>query len=271
MLLSSAFFSPLSLSLSLSYLRLPHLLSSSFHFFFPPPISLVSFSDFTHSYTLRLSSFHPRFCTRALPTLSLSLSLSHSRSRSLSVSIFSFTHENPRSIHAVSMRPNTHSLARSFSRHFNIFFFFFLLHSVLFVRRSERLYIFTGILLVVVYSPPSRGNVSSSHHVYLFLFFSFFFSPFFFLFLFFFFCSSSFLHLLFHLNIGKLDIVSQSLSIFFLFFVFSFLFCFVLFYFILFCFVLFYFVTFLLLIWSSNRTSSNPCVRARFFFLLPFF
>ena len=164
------------LSLSLSYLRLPHLLSSSFHFF-PPPISRILQRFYPLLYPSSL------FVSPSILHARTRNSLSRSRSRSLCFHFLIHTREStqhPRSIHATK-----HALSCSlFFAPFQHFFFFFLLHSVLFVRRSERLYIFTGILLVVVYSPPSRGNVSSSHHVYLFLFFSFFFSPFFFLFLF---------------------------------------------------------------------------------------
>lgn len=133
---------------------------------------------------------------------------------------FSFTHGS-------TQRPRSQActLLLALFRVISTFLFFLLfLHSFLFVRRSERLYIFTGILLVVVYSPPSRGNVSSSHHLYLFLFLLL---PFPFLFHFVLFVSFK------HRQVRyRITIVIN---------------------FFLFC---------LLLIWSSNRTSSNPCVLA---------
>lgn len=196
-----SFFGPLTFLL-FPFLRIfSFLLRFAFFFslsYFSHPLAILPTRTLSVSLRSTLDFAH------AFATLSLSFLLIHTR------------------IHAASAQPSMHSLARSFSRHFNIFFFLLFLHSFLFVRRSERLYIFTGILLVVVYSPPSRGNVSSSHHLYLFLFLLL---PFPFLFHFVLFVSFK------HRQVRyRITIVIN---------------------FFLFC---------LLLIWSSNRTSSNPCV-----------
>lgn len=154
--------------------------------FFLSLLFLSSFSDSTHSYTLRLSSFYPRFCSRIRNTFSL---------------LSSHSHTDPRSVRAAK-----HALSCSlFFAPFQHFFF---------CSSSTRFCLFVGVNgftylqaffswscihlpLEATYLPP----------ITYISFFSFFSLSFFFFFLFF----------LFHLNIGKLDIVSQSLSIFFCF------------------------------------------------------
>lgn len=135
-------------------------------------VSLRSTLDFAHAFA----------------TLSLSFLLIHTR------------------IHAASAQPSMHSLARSFSRHFNIFFF---------CSSSIRFCLFVGVngftYLQAFFSwscinlPLEATYLPPITYISFFSFFS--------LSLF-----SFFLFFLFHLNIGKLDIVSQSLSIFFVLF-----------------------------------------------------
>lgn len=133
-------------------------------------VSLRSTLDFAHAFA----------------TLSLSFLLIHTR------------------IHTASAQPSIHSLARSFSRHFNIFFCSSSTRFCLFVGVNGFTYLQAFFSWSCIHLPLEATYLPPIIYISFFSFFS--------LSLF-----SFFLFFLFHLNIGKLDIVSQSLSIFFCF------------------------------------------------------
>ena len=230
-LLSFPPFTLLSLSLALSHTFLshpsfspillsPHIRSSSLfpHLLFPS-FRLLFFFHFSYPSAI-LPTRSTLDSARAFATLSLSLSFT--------VSVSSLLIRTR--IHAASTQPSTHSLARSFSRHFNIFFFFLSLSPppLGFVCSSERtaLHIYRHSSRGRVFTSLSRQRIFLPSHVYLFLFLLL---PSLFLFIhffpFFFFVSFK------HRQVRyRITIVINFVSV-------------------LFC---------LLLIWSSNRTSSNP-------------
>lgn len=174
----------------LTFLLFPSSSTSSPSSFVSPFFSILflsSFSDSTHSYTLRLSSFYPRFCSRIRNTFSL---------------LSSHSHTDPCTIRAAK-----HALSCSLFfapfQHFS--FFSSSTRFCLFVGVNGFTYLQAFFSWSCIHLPLEATYLPPITYISFFSFFS--------LSLF-----SFFLFFLFHLNIGKLDIVSQSLSIFFVLF-----------------------------------------------------
>lgn len=127
-----SFFGPLTFML-FPFLRIFSFLLR-FAFFFSL-LFLSSFSDSTHSYTLRLSSFYPRFCSRIRNTFSL---------------LSSHSHTDPRSVRAAKHALSCSLFFASFQH-----FFFFALPPLVFVCSSER-------TALHIYRHSSRGRVFTS-------------------------------------------------------------------------------------------------------------